>query len=79
MSIQYTVTFESNFMEINNGWIHFHYWNADLNMIDGKSFKSLSSLKIYYENMDPCNLKILYRDHIEYLEQFFNELQILFS
>ena len=79
MEIQYTIKFESTFMEITDGLIHFRYWNNDTQIIDGKSFKSLSSLKAYYEQMESCNLKILYQNHIEYLEQFFRDLQTLFS
>lgn len=79
MTCNFTVNFESNFMEIHNGLIHLHYWDNDKQSVDGHTFKNLIDLKVFYEKMEESNLKITYKNHIVYLEQFYQEIQTLFG
>jgi hypothetical protein len=75
--ITYSIKFDSTFMEIENGLIHLHYWNADTNMIDGKSFKTFSDLKQFAAQIPDVNLKYCYQSHIDILESFFAEFKHL--
>ena len=77
MSIQYTIKFDSNYMEISNGLIHLHYWDNDKQMIDGKSFKTFSDLKTFAAQIPDVNLKYCYQSHIDILESFFAEFKLL--